>query len=656
MLTRSLRAAVAGDRGRAGDTCVSQARYPEGVTDGARLGLWPALLGGVPVALLGAAQGGYFPWTWGWATIALLWAVGMALVLRSRIVLSRMEAAFVVVWVALLGWIALSTLWSRDLPQTVLEVERTLIYVSGVSALVVIGTNRSTRPILGGVLASIALLACFSLATRLFPGHLRIYDPTAVYRLAQPIGYWNALAIFTAMGALLALGFAARGRLLLVRALSGALLVVLLPTFYFTFGRAGWIALAAGVVVAVVVDPRRLQLLGTLLAVMPSSVTAVWLAADSRGLTRAGTSPARAAHDGHRLAVAIFLLAVLAGSLVALLGYLQRRIAVPPAARRIFVAALTAALAVGLILTFERYGGPQTLARKGYSAFKAPPPHVGNLNRRLLSFSGNGRYDLWRLAWSDARAHPWLGSGAGTYERYFLRHQPSNVGRVRDAHGLYIETLAELGPLGLILLLTALALPLIGAIRARAHPLVPPAVGAYAAFLVHAMADWDWEMPAVTLTGIICGGAVLLAGRRPPGIAALPMPIRGFALAAVVVVGAFATLGLVGNSALRASASARSDGDLAEAVSDARHAETWMPWSPRPWSALGEAQLAAGSVEEARASFRRAVALDAEDWRLWYDLARASTGRARTAALRRAVALYPRSGLLSARSGPTDGR
>ena len=150
------------------------------------------------------------------------------------------------------------------------------------SAVVVLGRARAARPILGAVFAAISIIALFSLATRLFPGHLRVYDPTAIYRLAQPIGYWNGLAIFTAMGAILALGFAARGRALAWRALSGALVVVLLPTFYFTFGRAGWIALAAGVAFAVIIDPRRLQLTTALLVLAPGTVTAIWLAASTR--------------------------------------------------------------------------------------------------------------------------------------------------------------------------------------------------------------------------------------------------------------------------------------------------------------------------------------------------------------------------------------
>jgi O-Antigen ligase len=608
--------------------------------------VWPSLLGLVPILSLGAAQGGYFPSAWGWAALGLLWAAGLALVLRSSARLSSSECAFVLAWGGLAAWIALSMVWSRDLPQTVLELERVIVYFAAALAVVVIARTRSAQFVLGGLLAAISLIAAFSLATRLFPGQLQVYDRNAVYRLAQPIGYWNGLAIFTAMGSLLALGFAARAHRPAARALCAGLVIVLLPTFYFTFGRSGWIALAAGLVLAVLIDPRRLQLLTTLLVMAPASIAAVWLAAHSHGLTRAGAPAAQATSDGHFLAIALVLLAGVNAAAVLLVAFVERRLVLPAAARRVFAGALLVSLAVVLALTFAHYGSPSTLVRKGYSAFKAPTPHVVNLNRRLLNFSGNGRYELWRLAWTDARAHPWLGSGAGSYERYFLQHQPPNVGRVRDAHGLYVETLAELGPVGLVLLLVCLGVPLFVAVRARTHSFVPAAAGAYGAFLVHAIADWDWELPAVTVSAILCGGAILVAGRRFGHVRSLSVPLRSVAVIIIVAVGAFASIGLVGNSALKASDGARRAGQWDRAASEARRARAWMPWSPAPWAALGNAQLGAGLVRDARGSFRKAVSMDPKDWELWYDLARASRGRGRIRALHRAVALYPRSRLV----------
>jgi O-antigen ligase len=315
--------------------------------------------------------------------------------------------------------------------------------------------------------------------------------------------------------------------------------------------------------------------------------------------------------------------------------------------RRSFAIAVALIVLAGLATVFMRYGGPTTLARKGYHAFKAPPPHVqGNLNKRLLNFSGNGRADLWRLGWDDAKDHAALGAGAGTYERYFLAHQPAGIGRVRDAHGLYLETLAELGPVGLILLLGAFVIPLTVLGVARRQPLVPAAAGAYAAYLVHTGVDWDWELPAVTLTGLLCGAALLIAARRSLSSRPLSRRTRWIGVAAVVVAAGFATVGLLGNTALSRSEAARGSNDWAHAARDARRARAWMPWSPKPWEALGRAQLGAGFPADARASFRRAISMDSGDWELWYRLASASRGAERERALRQAARLFPRAQLL----------
>ena len=219
---------------------------------------------------------------------------------------------------------------------------------------------------------------------------------------------------------------------------------------------------------------------------------------------------------------------------------------------------------------------------------------------------------------------------------------------MRDAHGLYLETLAELGPFGLILLVGALVLPLSVLGAARGHPLVPGGAGAYAAYLVHTGVDWDWELPAVTLTGLFCGACLLIAARRSYGAPRLSSSARWIGVAALVVAAGFAAVGLVGNTALSRSNVARQDGDWTRAASDARHAKTWMPWSPRPWVALGRAQLGAGLLPAARASFRKALSMDSGEWELWYRLASASRGQTRRHALREAARLFPRAESLRA--------
>ena len=170
-----------------------------------------------------------------------------------------------------------------------------------------------------------------------------------------------------------------------------------------------------------------------------------------------------------------------------------------------------------LVAVFVRYGDPITLADKAHDSFTAPPPAIENdIGERLFSFSGSYRVDLWDSAWRGYEEHPLLGLGAGGYEQHWLQDRPFEH-KVRDAHSLYLETLAELGPVGLALLLLALGAPLAAAVAARRQPLASAAFAAYAAYLVHAGVDWDWELPALTLSALICASALLAMARREEG-------------------------------------------------------------------------------------------------------------------------------------------
>jgi O-antigen ligase len=507
------------------------------------------------------------------------------------------------------------------------------------AAVFLLASSSTPRLLVGGVLAASTVVSAYALATRLLPDRLGQFDSVSGYRLSSPIGYWNVLGLFAAIGSLLALGLAARGKRPAGRALAASALPVLLSTLYFTYSRGAWLALALGLVFAVAIDPRRLQLLAAAAVVAPISILGVYLAWRSSALTHAGAPLAEAARQGHRLAAALIVLALLSTAAVMVLAGLERRIAPGPAVRR----RLTVVLALGALaisaVVFAAGGGPVELARQARHAFAAAPHAQGNLNQRLFSLSGDGRVALWRVALNDIASHPLLGSGAGTYEQHWLRDRPIGS-KVRDAHSLYLETLAELGPVGLVLLLVGLAAPLVALRRARRHPVVPAAAGAYVAFLAHAAVDWDWEVPTVTLAALFCGSAILLAARTGRG---RPLPAFG-RIAGLGVLGcvlAVAFVGLMASLELSRAASAASAGHWRAAALHARKATGWDPFAAASWQQLGEAQLGLGRDADAEASFRRAIAKSPQDWSLWFDLARASSGRAQAEAVRRAAGLDP---------------
>jgi O-antigen ligase/Flp pilus assembly protein TadD len=599
-----------------------------------------ALAPGALALGLAAANGGYFPTSWGWSGIAAAWSVVLALLL-GRAGLTRLEAGFVGLLLLFTALTWASVAWAAVPSQAVLEGERGLVLPLAIAGVLLLVRRAALSTFAWGLLAAVGAVCFYSLATRLVPDRLGVFDPVAGYRLSTPIGYWNALGVFAAIGVVLALGLAARGS---PRARAAAAATLLLPmlTLYFTFSRGAFIALGVGLTVALACDPRRLQLLGAGVLSMPAAAGAVFLASRSPALTHQTARLTAAAHEGHRLIAWLLALAAANAGLAWIIARLEPRLVTSAETRRNLNRLLAAGAAVAVVVAVAVVGGPVHLYHRAYDSFSGPPPHAsGSLNARLLSFSGNGRLDLWRAAVHDWQAHPGFGSGAGSYEQFWLEHRPIGS-KVRDAHNLYLETLAELGPPGLALLVPALAVPLAAVRRARRHPIAPALAGGYVAFLVHAGVDWDWEVLAVTVVGLSCAAGLLIAARAdepgPPSA-----PVRSGATAGALALAAVALIGLVGNIELARSARAARSGDWSTSAQHARRAHRWAPWSSQPWQALGEAQLSQGRPAAARASFRKAIGKDANDWSLWFDLARAGTGATQRSALARASQLDPRS-------------
>jgi len=310
-------------------------------------------------------------------------------------------------------------------------------------------------------------------------------------------------------------------------------------------------------------------------------------------------------------------------------------LAVPRLPKRVVVAA-AAAVAVLLVVALVWVGGP---SRAIHEFSRAGPTVKADKNRRLFSLSGSSRAQYWHVAWREVENHPWLGSGAGSFQRSWLRLRPAEL-PVLDAHNLYLETLAEVGPIGLALLATLLALPAVAAVIARRQPLAAPAFAGYVAYLVHAAQDWDWELPVVTIAALCCAATVLVLAEREPR-PAFGRRARAVALVAALVLALLALGALAGNAALGAASAALDADNPARAARDARWAKRLVPWSADPWRLHGEAQLSEGKVEAARHDFKTALRKDPSDWDSWVDLSLVTSGTERNEAGRNAARLNP---------------
>ena len=241
-----------------------------------------------------------------------------------------------------------------------------------------------------------------------------------------------------------------------------------------------------------------------------------------------------------------------------------------------------------------------------------------------FAFRGHIRSQYWRVAVQEASVHPVAGSGAGTFSNWWLERRRVPLS-TQEAHSLYLETLAELGPLGLALLLVALAVPLAAAIRIR-EPVLAAALVAYD---VGAAVDFHWELVGVTVPAVLIGAtAVVHASQRGRTIPrAVAVPVFATLTASALLAYAGATRVAAAQDALRA-------GDRIGAVAEARSALRLAPFSATAWGVIGDA-------ESSPAAYRRALELDPDDWSLWARLASVSKGKPRRLALREAARLNP---------------
>jgi tetratricopeptide (TPR) repeat protein len=608
-----------------------------------RVGAWaeaaaPFTVAAATAALLAIDDGGYLATTWGWAALALAWVAGLALVLCAGRC-SRLELGWVGGLTALTGWTAASMLWTSTKTQTALEVERTLVYLLAAIAVAAVARSATYRLLVWGAWAGSTIACLYALATRLFPNRLGVTDPVASHRLADPIGYWNGLGLLAAMAVVLAVGLATYGRPGWARALVAASVPLLLPTLYFTFSRGAWLALVAALLAAFALSDRRLELAASLLLQALPAAGAIWLAYGAKPLGETNASLVSSTHAGHTLSLRLLLLAAAAAALRAVFDAVARRVNVSSEIRRGFATLLVAAVVIAIAGGVIHYGGPAGALDRARRSIESTPAPASNLNQRLFSLSSDNRLHQWHVALDEWKAHSLLGGGAGSFAQFWAAAGPNQAPLLR-VHNLYLETLAELGPIGLAVLAVTLLLPLAAAIRARHRSLVPIATAAYVAWLVHIAYDWDWQLPGVTIVAIVCAGALLVGARRQGAIARSATARWGL-LATACVAGIAAFLGLLGNVAITRSAEAIHAANYAAAVAAVEDARRWEPWSSAPYAELALIRHLQGKAADERAAYEEAVAKDPRNWELWVGLASVSHGAEYRHALHRLSVLSP---------------
>jgi O-antigen ligase len=379
--------------------------------------------------------------------------------------------------------------------------------------------------------AAIAVVAIFGLLSRLHPAWFPGATDTAIQlgvrsRLSYPLNYWNGVATLIAVGIPLVLVTAGAARSILARALAAAALPAMALAALYTFSRGGAVEIAIALVVLFALHPRRLQLLPTAAVAAAGSAILV-VAATQRHALENGLGNSAAHSQGSEMLVLVIVVCAgvaLLEAAIALTGrhLLRSRPTVP---RRAAIVATALAVLVAIVVAVA--GGVPGYLSDRWHDFKAPTdPGVTGV-QRFDSASGNGRYQLWQAAVHGNATNPVLGIGPGTYEYYWTQHRTFPLSVV-NAHSLYLESLAELGIVGLILIIGVVGAPLVvgtaKTLRARGDPdrsaLFAAATAALAVFAVAAAVDWVWQLPAIVAAFLLVAAAVLNGGirRAPPEI------------------------------------------------------------------------------------------------------------------------------------------
>jgi O-antigen ligase len=636
------------------ESAPAQAPRPEVRLASAALALLPAGL----LVYLAFSGGGFSPAPVGFAALFVIqiFVVRVLFADDPFAGFGRPLAIVACLFAAYTAWVLASTLWFDSRARPLLEYDRALLYLL---VLVVMGsvprTERRMRWIVRGLAIAAFVVCAVGLVTRVLPDVWPIAPNVENSRLSYPITYWNALGIVAAIGALLATGLASSdSESRWGRALGAAAVPVFACTLFFTFSRGGIVALAVGFVAYLCVARQR-ALLGGLVAVLPPTVIAVVVAYGADDLATDKPTTAAAVDQGKTVAVVVLACMLAAAVLRVALDPADRWLARqrPTRTARRGIAgglAVAALVVVGALVV----AGAPSWAGDQWDRFLsgAAVEDKGDLRSRLSNPSNNGRSDHWNVAF-DAFANERLrGHGAGSYEELWELHRTIPV-TVVDGHGLYFENLAELGIVGLLLLVGTI-IGILGAFLRRARG---PNRGVYAALFgagvawaVHAGIDWDWEMPVVTAWVFAAGGAALAAplGQGAEAGSHPLMRNRTAICAGLLVLAVTPVLALLSQARLNAAANAFNRGDCAAAKSNALSSISAFGARPQPYQILGYCQLVEGRTDAGVAAMRKAVEQEPGSWefRFGLALALAESGQDPRPELGRVIARNPDEGLV----------
>jgi O-Antigen ligase len=470
---------------------------------------------------------------------------------------------------------------------------------------------------------------------------------------------------------------------------------LLLTTLLLAYSRGSLVALAVGLLAWLCLVPLRLRSAAVLiLGGLGALAVAAW-DFSTHALSAEHVPLGEQASAGHQLGALIVAMVLVLTAVGVVIGFRTGTRAPSATLRR----QAGAALLTLIVLAIIAFAGALAHSRRGLTGSishavdaltnpdaKVPPNTPGRLTAVA---SVRARY--WKEALEVFKAHPLLGSGAEGFATAHLRYRTETL-EVRHAHGFVVQTLADLGLLGLLVAL-ALLLTWMAAAGRATHPFNrrwsrwrawrgardgerpgwqrladardrrygPERVGMLAmlcvviVFGVHSLVDWTWYVPGDACAALLCAG--WLAGRGPLASARSlgsdpprrPSRLR-IALAGAAIVLALLAAWSQWQPQRSEEARAQADDQLATnptaALRDANTAVARDPLSLEALYTLATVQDSLGRPAQARATLETGVRVQPSNPKSWLNLGRYDLTSDPKAALREleaAIYLDPES-------------
>jgi O-Antigen ligase len=578
-------------------------------------------------------------------------------------------------------WSGLSVLWSVAPDDSWIEVNRILTYALVVALGITIGAShrRGVELVTKGFVLAALAVTVYAFGQKVVPGlHVTgVFDLNQtgpLPRLQEPLGYWNALAMFMVLAGPAALALTVdRTRATAARLAWASALMLIVITVPLTYSRGGLVALAVALAVGIGLSAERLRAVIWLVVIALAALPAALV-----GLLVHELGSADVPLGSREWAGAVLAAGALGGLGALILSgrwlvSRERRIEISPARanalRRIAWAGAAALVVAALLaLTFSSRGFTGTISHVWHGF--ADTHTTSNYDpQRLLSAASENRWVWWKEAAGAFSARPLKGWGAGSFPVVHLLYRHDTL-PVQQPHSVPLQFLAETGVIGAVLGVGAFLLLAAGGVKmVRARPsgsdrlfaaaLLAGAVG----YGLHCLFDWDWNIPALSLPAFLFLGVVvgrppiasanrdLHAGQR----AAVPSQM-GVGRRALALVGLTACLCLFAlsvelpqlaadkASAALVTASSPSASAVRGAETDAALASQLDPLSDSGLLAEAAVALHRSQPALARVYLTQAVARDPSDPQAWRLLSQVEFGlhdRHWIVAVQRAIDLDP---------------